>query len=92
MENRQPSKEEMNMNDKASISPLLLTAKEASAVLSISERKLWELTNRREVPCIRIGRAVRYSLADLSKWIEHMKAALPTRAGRDQDAKQTTLP
>ena len=48
---------------------LLLTSLEAAKVLSISPRKLWELTNRREIPAIRIGRAVRYKLCDLEKWV-----------------------
>lgn len=59
------------MNDKVSI--LLVKAKEAATVLSISERKLWELTNRKEIPCIRVGRSVRYSLADLSAWIDRKR-------------------
>ncbi|MFT5300894.1 MAG: putative DNA-binding transcriptional regulator AlpA [Mariniblastus sp.] len=47
----------------------LLTAKEAAGMLAISERKLWALTNRREVPCVRIDRSVRYSLVALTEWI-----------------------
>lgn len=48
----------------------LLRPKEAACYLTISERKLWELTNRREIPHLRIGRSVRYSMADLDGWIE----------------------
>lgn len=51
-------------------SKLLLTARETAAMLSISERKLWNLTNENEIPAIRIGRAVRYSIDDLEQWIE----------------------
>ena len=53
--------------------PLLLNSEEASAALRISPRKLWELTNSGEVPSIRIGRALRYPLADLKAWIEAKK-------------------
>jgi excisionase family DNA binding protein len=47
----------------------LLKAREAAAVLAIGTRKLWELTNRGEIPCVRIGRAVRYATQDLSAYI-----------------------
>lgn len=57
----------------ANLPPLLLTAPQAAKALAISERKLWELTNRRLIPCVRIGRAVRYSLADLQAWIARQK-------------------
>lgn len=39
---------------------LLLTALEAAKTLSISQRTLWTLTQRGEVPCIKIGRLNRY--------------------------------
>ncbi len=53
--------------------PLLLTPRQAAAALNISPRKLWELTNRKEIACIRCGRAVRYSPTDLQAWIESRK-------------------
>jgi excisionase family DNA binding protein len=49
---------------------LLLTAKQAAETLAISERKLWSLTNIGAIPCVRIGRAVRYSIVDLNTWID----------------------
>ena len=54
---------------------LLVKAPEAARLLAISQRKLWELTNCGEVPCVRIGAAVRYSPADLAAWIESKKSA-----------------
>jgi excisionase family DNA binding protein len=53
--------------------PLLVKAPEAARLLSVSPRKLWALTNCNEVPCVRIGAAVRYSLADLEAWVEAQK-------------------
>ena len=53
--------------------PLLITREEAARLLTISERKLWELTNARKVPCIRFGRAVRYDAGDLREWVESQK-------------------
>jgi len=48
---------------------LLWTPKQAAEALAISPRKLWSLTASGEVPHVRIGRSVRYSLDDLQIWI-----------------------
>jgi excisionase family DNA binding protein len=48
---------------------LLITRAEAATLLSISQRLLWTLTNTGVIPCVRLGRAVRYSLNDLHDWI-----------------------
>ncbi len=48
----------------------LLKSAEAAEMLAISERTLWSLTNANEIPHIRIGKSVRYSVADLEAWIE----------------------
>ncbi len=53
--------------------PLLLTAREAAATLRISERLLWSLTHDGTLPCVRIGRAVRYELSDLRAFIAAQK-------------------
>jgi len=49
---------------------LLITASEAARLLAISPRKLWGLTASGEVPHVRIGRSVRYPLADLQVWVQ----------------------
>jgi hypothetical protein len=53
----------------------LLKPKEAAAVLSIGERKLWSLTAGREIPCVRIGVSVRYAPADLAAFIASRRQA-----------------
>jgi excisionase family DNA binding protein len=53
---------------------LLLKPTDAARTLAISPRKLWELTNRKLVPHVRIGRSVRYDLADLRTWIAEIKS------------------
>lgn len=63
------------MNAATATEPKLITAKEAAKVLSISTRKLWSLTNRRQVPSIRIGVSVRYSVEDLRDYIEQQRVA-----------------
>jgi len=52
---------------------LLVTALEAAKALAISPRTLWSLTRSGAIPCVRIGRCVRYDLADLKTWIESQK-------------------
>ncbi len=55
-------------------SQMLINAKTAAALLSVSERTLWTLTNRGEIRCVRIGRAVRYDPEDLRAWIAAKKS------------------
>lgn len=52
---------------------LLLRPRDAANALAISQRKLWELTRCGDVPAVRIGRAVRYSPADLAAWIDRQR-------------------
>jgi len=52
---------------------LLLTPQQAADSLAISTRKLWTLTNCGEIPCVRIGRLVRYDPTDLRQWIDEQK-------------------
>jgi excisionase family DNA binding protein len=51
----------------------LLKPREAADVLGICARSLWTLTQREELPCVRIGRSVRYDMADLVAFIEAKK-------------------
>ena len=51
----------------------LLKPRDAAATLAISERSLWDLTNRGDLPSVHIGRSVRYDPADLAAWIERQK-------------------
>lgn len=55
-------------------SRLLLKSREAAQSLAVSERTLWDLTNHGDLPCVRIGRAVRYDPTDLTDWIERQKS------------------
>ncbi len=58
-------------------SPLLLTPRDAAKALAICEKSLFNLTRRGELRPVRIGRAVRYDLADLRRWIDAAKAVTP---------------
>ena len=52
---------------------LLLTPKQAAELLSLSPRKLWELTAIGEIPRLKIGAAVRYDPRDLTAFIDRTK-------------------
>ncbi len=54
------------------IDPLLLSPRQASRALAISERTLFTLTKAGTVAHIRIGKLVRYSVDGLRKYIEQV--------------------
>ena len=60
-------------------SPLLVTPREAARLLAVSERTLWSLAAAGEIPRVRIGRAVRYRVADLRAYVD---APPPNEKGR----------
>ena len=68
-------------SERQKIGPLLVTPREAAQALSICERTLYALTQRGQLPTVRIGRAVRYDVRDLRAWIERAKK--PCRPGAD---------
>ena len=49
---------------------LALRPREAAVALSLSERKLWELTNCGKVPHVRIGKALLYPVDALRRWLD----------------------
>ena len=54
---------------KQALTPLLISGREAAKLLSVCERTLFMLTKAGEIPAVRIGRAVRYSVRDLEAWV-----------------------
>ena len=49
---------------------ILLNPAEAAALLSVSERTLWNLTENGHIPCVRIGELKRYRHAALATFAE----------------------
>ncbi len=58
---------------------LALRPRDAAIALSMSPRKLWELTQRGEIPHVREGRMVLYPVAALEAWL--MTPQQSTRRG-----------
>lgn len=49
---------------------MLLTPRETAQVLSVCEKTLWSLTRPRgPIPCLRLGRSVRYSVEALREYV-----------------------
>ena len=65
----------MSQLDSTSVgSRLLLSTREAARALSIFEKTLYNHTQPRgDLPCVRIGAAVRYAITDLEHWIVRRK-------------------
>lgn len=53
---------------------LLIDAREAARLLSISPRSLWSLTKGGAIAHVRAGRRVLYSPADLAAWIDRQRS------------------
>lgn len=70
----------------------LLKAREAAQCLAISERYLYQLTSSGELPCVRVGKLVRYSVETLRQWIKDRESAehstLPRKAQPKRPAVQ----
>ncbi len=53
---------------------LAMRPREAAKALGISERLLWEWTNRGTIPHIRIGKAILYPVDALRRWLDEQAA------------------
>jgi predicted DNA-binding transcriptional regulator AlpA len=60
---------------------LLIKPDDAARSRSISARLLWALTNSGQIPCVRIGRTVRYDPRDLDAWIMRQKSQSSVNCG-----------
>ena len=64
----------MSTRHSTNLNHRLIKVKAAADYLAISERKLWDLSQNGIIPVVRLGRATRYDLIDLDKFIEKMKS------------------
>lgn len=49
---------------------LALRPADAARAIGISTRLLWSMTNRGDIPCVRIGRRIVYPLHLLREWLD----------------------
>ena len=52
----------------------LLTAAEAAALLSVRVSWVHAATRRGELPCVRVGKHLRFTRADLERWAAEQRA------------------
>jgi excisionase family DNA binding protein len=63
-------KEAMECQNEVSSQRLLLRVPEVAKALGLGRTKVYELIATGELPVIRLGRAVRVSVAALQKWVD----------------------
>ena len=69
------------------VEKLSLRLREAAQALSISERTLWSLCQRNEIPHVKTGRVVLFPIASLKQWLEEKtKRPLPQSFDADGGA------
>ena len=72
---------------KMTVEKLSLRSREAAQALSISERTLWSLCQRNEIPHVKTGRVVLFPIASLKQWLEEQtKRPLPQSSDADGGA------
>jgi excisionase family DNA binding protein len=67
------------------LAPRVVNAQTAGRLLGVSRTTLWDLSRRGELPCLHIGRSVRWAVTDIDAFIARMRSeAWPpaTRARR----------
>jgi len=69
----------LNLSAKAEpVTPCLaLRPREAAAALGVSERTLWDWTQRGEVPHVRRGKTIMYPVDTLRRWLDEQAKAKP---------------
>lgn len=55
--------------------PLAVGAQQAAAMLGISDRKLWSMTQAGEIPHVRLGGRVLYRVRTLDAWLAERETA-----------------
>ncbi|HVT82805.1 MAG TPA: helix-turn-helix domain-containing protein [Phycisphaerae bacterium] len=54
---------------------LALRTREAAAALGVSERTLWDWTQRGDVPHVRRGKTILYPVSALIRWLDEQATA-----------------
>ena len=72
------SKDKAQAGRPASAPAALLTAEQVAEILAVSNRRVWQMARRGEIPVVRIGpRAVRFHPHDVEMWIERRTSWRP---------------
>lgn len=66
----------------------LLTPRETAKRLAISERHLFQLTRSGQLPCVRVGKCVRYNIETIQKWVREIESKDQPSTARKDASKQ----
>lgn len=66
----------------------LLTPRETAKRLAISERHLFQLTRSGRIPCVRVGKCVRYNVETIQKWVRETESTEPPTRTEGDDSRQ----
>lgn len=58
------------MTTEAAIAPLVMSVKQVADALLVSPNTVYTLANEGKLPCVRIGRQLRFPLALVQSWLE----------------------
>lgn len=64
----------------------LLTFEELRAYLKIHKMTLWRLTQRGDIPAMKVGRSWRYSQAEINEWLRAQSNARMRQAQETEKA------
>ncbi|WP_145078891.1 helix-turn-helix domain-containing protein [Aureliella helgolandensis] len=63
------------MDQTVSLSPRLVTARQAAEMLGLSERTLFKLRHQGQLPFVRVGRSIRFAVASLDSWVRQRETS-----------------
>lgn len=61
------------MKGRADPVPKLMTVRDAGELLSLPLSSVYALVEQGKIPCVRIGRRIRFDPGDLTRWLEARK-------------------
>lgn len=70
-----PEPAERDTPERDDVPRLSLRPREAARALGIGQRKLWELTNRNEIPHLRLDKTILYPVDELRRWLAERAGA-----------------
>jgi excisionase family DNA binding protein len=61
------------MDSRDAMHERLMTVRELAAFLGLHEKTIYDWTARGELPCVRLGKRLRFQASDVSRWLQARK-------------------
>ncbi len=71
----------------APLEEFLLSSRETAQRLAISERHLFELTRTGQMPCVRVGKCLRYSVETIRAWVRRSESVEQRTVTKQREPK-----